>query len=299
MLKRINDAVSIIDTAALGTPNVVAAYLLTGTETALIDMGYQSSAKIIIDDLANRGIGSDGLNYLLPTHVHLDHSGSCGTLAKRFTAASIRVHPKGEPHLVDPTRLWNGATQLFGEELMRRYGSPEPIERNHLRVANDGEVIDLGRGIILRTVWTPGHASHHLSYQWEGGKAFFTGDAVGLYHPDFPVLIPTTPPTSFDLEKTLRSLERLGEGSPLEFYTPHYGVVANAKQWIGKNVSSVLQWKNSIEEKKKSGLTNEEITKVIIDETSRKIGRQVADLPEYLLVSIKVSTLGVLQYLNR
>ncbi len=299
MLKRISDAVSIIDTEALGRPNTVAAYLVTGTETALIDMGYHSSAKIIIDDLTNQGIRSDGLNYLLPTHVHLDHSGSCGTLARRFTDASIRIHPKGEPHLVDPTHLWNGATKLFGAELMHKYGSPEPVEHSRLRVANDNEVIDLGHGVTLRTVWTPGHASHHLSYEWEGQRAFFTGDAVGLYHPSFPVLVPTTPPTSFDLEKTLRSLELLGNSSPLEFYTPHYGVVGNAKQWIDKNVSSLLLWTKSINEKKKSGLANEQITKAIIQETCERIGRPVGEMPEYLLVSIKISILGVLQYLER
>ncbi len=298
MFKRLSEVVSIIDTEALGEPNAVAAYLVTGTETALIDMGYQSSAENIVEDLTKQGIGSDGLDYLLPTHVHLDHSGSCGTLAKRFTNASVRVHPKGEPHLVDPTRLWNGAAQLFGDELMRRYGSPEPVEQNRLRVACDSEIIDLGRGVVLRTVWTPGHASHHLSYEWEGHGAFFTGDAVGLYHPNFPILIPTTPPTSFNLEKMLQSLELLGSSSPLEFYTPHYGVVQNAKKWIEENVNSLLLWRTSIEKMKRSGLTNERMTKAIIEETCERMGRPVGEMPGYLRVSIKISIQGFLRYLN-
>ncbi len=298
MLKRLSEAVSIIDTEALGEPNAVAAYLVTGTETALIDMGYQSSAETIIEDLTRQGIGSEGLDYLLPTHVHLDHSGSCGTLAKRFTKASIRVHPKGGPHLVDPRRLWNGAAQLFGDELMRRSGSPEPVEQNRLRVASDGEVIDLGRGVVLRTLWTPGHASHHLSYEWEGHRAFFTGDAVGLYHPNFPILIPTTPPTSFNLEKMLQSLELLGSSSPLEFYTPHYGVVQNAKKWIEENVKSLLLWRTSIKQMKRSGLTNERMTRAIIEETCERMGRPVGEMPGYLCVSVKISVLGFLRYLN-
>ncbi len=298
MFKRLSKAISIIDTEALGEPNAVAAYLVTGTETALIDMGYQSSAGTVIDDLTKQGIGSDGLDYLLPTHVHLDHFGSCGTLAKRFTNASVRVHPKGQPHLVDPTRLWNGAAQLFGDELMRRYGSPEPVEQNRLRVASDGEVIDLGRGVVLRTIWTPGHASHHLSYEWEGHGAFFTGDALGLYHPNFPILIPTTPPTSFNLEKMLQSLELLASSSPQELYTPHYGVVQKAKKWIEENVKSILLWRTSIEKMMKSGLTNEGMTRAIIEETCERIDRPVDEMPGYLRVSIKISILGFLRYLN-
>lgn len=298
MLKRTREAVSIIDTKALGQPNAVAAYLVTGTETALIDMGYQSSAETVIESLTKHGIASDGLDYLLPTHVHLDHSGSCGTLARKFTNASIRVHPRGEPHLVDPTRLWNGATQLFGAELMHKYGYPKHIERSRLRVANDGDVIDLGRGLVLRTVWTPGHASHHLSYEWEGHGTFFTGDAVGLRHPNFPILVPTTPPPSFDLEKTIRSLELLGTRSPSEFYTPHFGIVRNAKQWIEENVRCLLLWRSNIEEKKKSGLTSEEITIATIEETCVRLGRPVGEMPGYLLMSIKNSVLGFLRYLN-
>lgn len=130
MLTRLTEAVSIIDTEALGASNVVAAYLVTGKETALIDMGYESSAQIVIDDLTKHGVGPNDLDYLLPTHVHLDHSGSCGTLAKRFDNASIGVHPKGKPHLADPDRLWKGAGQLFGHELMARYGRQIRSSRN-------------------------------------------------------------------------------------------------------------------------------------------------------------------------
>lgn len=296
MLTKLNEAVSIIDTQALGAPNVVAAYLVTGRETAIIDMGYQSSAELVIHDLVENGISPD---YLLPTHVHLDHSGSCGALARKFTNASVRVHPKGEPHLADPTRLWEGAGKLFGDELMERYGRPEPIRRNRLRASADGDVIDLGQGTTLRTVWTPGHASHHLSYEWEGHKAFFTGDAVGIYCPNFPILIPTTPPTSFNLEQTLQSLERIRATSPMEFYTPHYGVVKDAMRWITENVNSLQHWCTSIERMRSTGFSDEGMTRALTDEFAGIIGRPVSEMPDYLRISIKISVLGFLRYLSR
>ena len=296
MLTKLSEAVSIIDTQALGVPNVVAAYLVTGKETAIIDMGYQSSAELVIHDLVVNGVSPD---YLLPTHVHLDHSGSCGALAGKFTNASIRVHPKGEPHLADPSRLWEGAGVLFGDELMARYGRPEPIRQNRLHASADGDVIDLGEGITLRTVWTPGHASHHLSYEWEGRKAFFTGDAVGICSPNFPVLIPTTPPTGFNLEQTLRSLECIRASSPVEFYTPHYGVVKDAMRCITENVKSVQHWCTSIKRMKKTGLPDKEITKALTDELARTVARPASEMPDYLRISIEISVLGVLRYLKR
>lgn len=299
MLTRLSKSVAIIDTRALGESNVVAAYLVTGKETALIDMGYQSSVETVVDDLAKQGIGRDELDYLLPTHVHLDHSGSCGALAKKFTNASIRVHPKGEPHLADPARLWKGAGELFGEELMLRYGRPDPVDPKRLRIASDGDLIDLGRGTRLRTVWTPGHASHHLSYELEGHSVFFTGDAVGIYYLAFPILVPTTPPTSFNLEQTLQSLDRIGASSPSEFYTPHFGIVRNAMQWLSENVQALQHWNKSLVNMKEMGLSDESMTEALTNEVCKRMSRPLSETPDYVRISIKVSVLGFLRYLQR
>jgi glyoxylase-like metal-dependent hydrolase (beta-lactamase superfamily II) len=299
LLTKLNDKVAIIDTQALGHARLVAAYLVTGKETALIDMGYQSSAEILSKDLTAHGIQPDGLDYLLPTHVHLDHSGSCGALAKKFPKASIIVHPKGEPHLVDPSLLWNGASELFGDQLMALYGRPEPVEKKRLRVAGDDDVIDLGDGQVLRTVWTPGHASHHLSYEWEEHHVFFTGDSVGIYLPDFPALVPTTPPPSFDLQQTLRSLERIQESQPSEFYTPHYGVVANDRGWVAKNVESLQRWKAGIEEMHGRGFTNEQVSERLTEEIGQQIGQTAENVPDYLRVLVRANVIGFVRYLER
>lgn len=298
LLTTLNEAVSIIDTEALGQPRVVAAYLISGKEKALIDMGYQSSAEIVIRDLTHQGIGPDGLDYLLPTHVHLDHSGCCGALAKRFTNACVRAHPKGEPHLADPTRLWKGAGELFGDELMQKYGAPVPVEWKRLQVVGDDEEIDLGRGVTLRALWTPGHASHHLSYHYEGTGIIFTGDAVGINYPDFAVLVPTTPPTSFNLDQAVQSLERIRAASPSEFLTPHYCVMKNARQLIDENVNALQHWKTRIEKMTKEGSSVDKLVEALTEETCRRAGRPVTEVPDYLGISIKVSVLGFLRYLR-
>jgi len=298
LLTKLDNHVSVIDTYALGRPNVVAAYLVTGKEKALIDMGYQSSAALVIRDVEKSGSAVDGLDYLLPTHVHLDHSGSCGTLAESFVGASIRVHPKGEPHLVDPTKLWKGATELFGDELMQRFGMPQPIEKSRLRVIADDAEIVLGSGLTLRSLWTPGHASHHLSYELEGTGIVLTGDAVGIRYPEFPVLIPTTPPTSFNFKLTVESLERIRRIKPTKLLTPHFGLMTNAADLIDHNLEVLREWKARIEGMVRNGNSQDEITRTLTEKTAQRAGMPVTGIPDYLSVSIRTSVLGFLRYLK-
>jgi len=298
LLWKLDDRISIIDTMALGKPGVVAAYLVSGKERALIDMGYRSSAQTVINDLEHNGIRTDGIDYLLPTHVHLDHSGGCGTLADKYVNASIRVHPKGLSHLADPTRLWEGAGELFGPRLMEQFGKPQPINRNRLREVNDNEEISLGRGLTLRALWTPGHASHHLSYELEGTGTIATGDAVGIIYPNFPVLVPTTPPTSFNLRLAVTSLERIKETRPARILAPHYGVMDDATNLIADNIRSLNDWDVKIRSMLKDGVLQEQIVRVLTDETARRVAQSLGMMPDYLSVSIKVSVLGFIRYLK-
>lgn len=298
LLRKLDDQVAIIDTMALGNPGVVSAYLVSGKERALIDMGYRSSAQSVINDLEENGLGSDSVDYLLPTHVHLDHSGACGTLAEKYVNASVLVHPKGMQHLADPSKLWLGAGELFGTQLMERYGKPQPIARSRIREVSDNEEISLGRGLTLRSLWTPGHASHHLSYELEGTGSIATGDAVGIIYPNIPVLVPTTPPTSFDLPLAIGSLERVGDTRPTRILAPHYGVMFNATNLIADNIRALNEWELKIGNMLKDGASPEQITKNLIDETARRAGQPHGILPDYLSVSIKVSVLGFTRYLR-
>lgn len=292
------ETISIIDTVAIGEKGVVAAYLVSGKENALIDMGHRSSADVVIRQLSALGIHGDDLHYLLPTHVHLDHAGSCGTLTRKYPNASVLVHPRGELHLVDPTRLVKGAGELFGARLMQRYGLPEAIEKRRVRGIADGETISLGKGATLRTIWTPGHAPHHLSYLLEGEGVLFSGDVVGVRHPTFPVLVPTTPPPSFSFDKAIESLHRLTELPITRLCTPHFGTLDEARELLRQNVSALGDWKTKLEAFISRGLSVEEMTKSLTEETCQRIGRSMAEVPEYLRVMIGVSVLGFVGYLK-
>jgi glyoxylase-like metal-dependent hydrolase (beta-lactamase superfamily II) len=298
-LAQLTSSIAIIDTQALGDPGVVAAYLVKGKETALIDMGYRSSAEAIIRDLSEFGIAENGLDYLLPTHVHLDHSGSCGTLAQRFPKAAIRVHPRGEPHLADPTRVLQGASEIYGETAIRKFGEPEHISDRRIRVILDDEQIALGNGVTLRAIWTPGHAPHHLSYLVEEGGSLFTGDAVGISYSATPFLIPTTPPPSFNMERAIESLERLRKLPVTNLFQPHFGQRSNAREAIEENITIMRSWKKRLEELKSNGSSVEEVVKIFSMEICYGSGTSPEKLPEFLRMSIRVSVLGLFGYLER
>jgi len=281
---------------ALGETRVVAAYLVSGKEIALIDMGYRSSVETVISDLAKAGISK--IDYLLPTHVHLDHCGSCGTLAKKFPEAAVRVHPIGEKHLVDPARLIESAGELFGEDLMRRYGLPEPIDAKKVSSLNDDESIHLGNGLTLKSIWTPGHASHHLSFLLEATRMIFSGDSVGIYSPDAPVLLPTTPPPSFNLNKALASLARLRGLMPSTLCTPHFGMLDNPIPWLDANERALLEWKAKIERMLAEGKSTELITKDLTDNILQQLHWLPTDIPVHLRTLIRVNVIGFLRWLR-
>jgi glyoxylase-like metal-dependent hydrolase (beta-lactamase superfamily II) len=259
-------------------------------------MGYRSSAESIAKDLSEIGVAREDLHYLLPTHVHLDHSGSCGTLAHRFPEASVRVHPRGQPHLSDPTRLVRGASEVFGEDLMQRFGLPDPIDNKRVRAVLDDEQVALGGGVTLRAIWTPGHAPHHLSYLQEETGALFTGDAVGVFSPAAPVLIPTSPPPSFNMDKAVASLERLRGLSPTQLLTPHFGLLRNAKERIGQNISALIDWRNKFDKLISARESIDEIVAVFTNEVGQTAGGSSASLPEFIRTTVRVSVLGFLAY---
>ena len=286
-----------IDTEALGLRRVVAAYLINGKERALVDMGYRSSAETVIRDLLDHGV--DGLDYLLPTHVHLDHAGACGALASKYPTAKILAHPRGVPHLTDPSRLVEATNELFGSDLMLDYGLPDPIDQSRVSNLMNDDEITLGRGITVRAIWTPGHASHHLSYFDEEARSVFTGDAVGILWPDLPFLIPTTPPTSFNLKLALESLARIGNLRPSQLLTPHFGVVTEVSKHIDENVRRLLEWKDVIESLTATDNSVTGITETMIRRICRLAGRSPESIPEHIHTTIRLNVLGLLRYLRK
>ena len=212
-----------IDTMLGGIPGMTGVHLIRSDQPALIDCGTQTSAHVVADAVFDAGIGADDLAWIVLTHVHLDHCGAAGDLARMFPRATVVVHPRGARHLADPSRLVAGTHDLFGR-LSPAIGGLEPVAAERIVEAGDGHQVPLGAGRTLRAVWAPGHARHHMALLDEAEGIVFAGDAVGVQMGGGEIY-PTIPPPEYDLDAALDSLDRLEALGAARLYVSHYGDV--------------------------------------------------------------------------
>jgi glyoxylase-like metal-dependent hydrolase (beta-lactamase superfamily II) len=199
---------------------------------AFIDTGTNHAVPRLLATLAALGLGVDAVDWVIPTHVHLDHAGGVGRLMQQLPAATVLVHPRGARHLVDPSRLIASATGVYGEaEMARSYGQIVAVPAARVRTSVDGMTVELA-GRALRCFDTPGHARHHHCLWDERSRGLFTGDTFGLSYREFdtaqgPWLFPTTTPVQFDPPALRASVERLLKLDPQWLYLTHYGRVGD------------------------------------------------------------------------
>lgn len=210
----------VIDTKMHGRTAITAAHLLQGEQTALVETGPKSSVHNVLGALEARRV--ETLDWIVVTHIHLDHAGAAGTIARRFPEAKVAVHPVGAPHLVDPSKLWSSAARIYGDRMEEMWGGIDPIPDDRIHVLKDGDVLDLG-GHRLVAHDTPGHAFHHHAYLDEDTGVLFSGDALGVRLPDVGMVRPATPPPEFDLERFVASIGKIRALAPERIYLTHFG----------------------------------------------------------------------------
>ncbi|HZX77144.1 MBL fold metallo-hydrolase [Lysobacter sp.] len=218
-------------------PHFDAAYLIVENgRAAFIDCGTQHSIPAMLDALASHGLGPQDVDWLILTHVHLDHAGGAGALMRQLPNATLAVHPRGAPHMIDPERLVAGATAVYGEEeIARSYGDIAPVPAQRVRELADGDVVELA-GRPLLCVHTPGHAKHHLCVWDTRSRCWFTGDTFGLSYREFdnadgaPFVIPTTSPVQFEPEPLKQSIRTMLAREPHGMYLTHYGRVGDVRR---------------------------------------------------------------------
>lgn len=242
MATRIGSGVLQIDTLLGGWEQVTAGYLIEGPEPVLVETGSQSSVPALLAALEKLGVGAADLAGVAVTHIHLDHAGGVGDVARAFPNATVYVHEKGARHLADPTKLVDSASRVYGELLDQLYGRLDPTPSERIHVLEDGEDIAIGPGRVLTTVDSPGHAKHHLSLHDSESGILFVGDAVGVRLPDAGVLRPSTPPPDFDLEQAITSLRKFAGRSPAGIALAHYGLVPDPATVCEEAEGTLRRW---------------------------------------------------------
>lgn len=213
-----------------------AAYLIVEKgRGAFVDCGTNHSVPRLLEKLASVGLDPGDIDWLLVTHVHLDHAGGAGALMAGLPNARLVVHPRGARHMIDPSKLIAGATAVYGEEEMQRsYGRIQPVPESRVVIAEDGHVVDLqGRELVCMD--TPGHARHHYCAWDARSRGWFTGDTFGLSYCELdsangPFVLPTTTPVQFEPEALKASIARLLARDPQWMYLTHYGRVGEVRR---------------------------------------------------------------------
>jgi glyoxylase-like metal-dependent hydrolase (beta-lactamase superfamily II) len=241
-VERYDDGVLAIDTLTGGMTSVTAGYLLAAPRPALIECGPALAIDNVIAGLRSLGLDPDDLAYLVLTHIHLDHAGGAGDVARAFPNATVVVSEVGARHLNDPARLNASAGQVYGDLYDTVYGDCTPIDADRLLGVADGDVVDLGGGRTLELLYTPGHAKHHVGVHDSDTGAIFSGDSVGVKLPGMTHLRPATPPADFHLEAALASLERYRQREPSRVYLAHYGPVDPPDAALDEAVERLRLW---------------------------------------------------------
>ena len=212
----------------LGNDRVICAYELH--DGLIVDPGPTSCIEALID-----GLGPVVPRALMLTHIHLDHAGAAGTLAARFPRLQVFVHELGAPHLVDPTKLVQSASRLYGDAMGRLWGDVEPVPEERIHVLKGGESVE---GLLVAP--TPGHASHHVSYLSTDSGDAFVGDVAGVRVPPHEHTLAPTPPPEIDVERWLDSLHTVAAWDPAALCLTHFGRATDVEDQLHRVRTSLL-----------------------------------------------------------
>ena len=251
-----------LEPSILTYSKMLGAYLFCGEKNAIVDIGPKYALPNLLQALAELNLSPKAIDYILLTHIHIDHAGGVGTVLKEMTSAKILAHSKAVPHLIDPTRLWKASLKTLGDTAVQ-CGDIEPIPENRIITAIDQMKLDLGGGLVLDIYLTPGHAAHHLSIFDEVNGVLIAGEAAGVCLDG--VLRLTTPPP-FKLEETLSSIDKLIELSPQKLCYAHLGCYDNGVERLKLYREKLLLWHKVVKSAAKTSKSPEDILALLRNE---------------------------------
>ena len=278
MIRTLAAGLDYIDLNFLGTPEIIATAVLQGAGTvALIDPGPSTTVDSLRTALQRKGIRIADVSQLLLTHIHLDHAGVAGTLVRENPGIDVFVHERGAAHMVDPGKLLASATRLYGEgDMGRLWGEFLPVPAGNVRPLAGGERISVA-GREIDVAYTPGHASHHVSYFDRSSRVAFVGDTAGIRR-GFPYVMPPTPPPDIDLELWRRSEDRVLDWDPDTLFLTHFGPFHGARLQFQQLRENIESWSRMVRRLiADAGLSEEQRQARFVDEALRELRRAVGE----------------------
>ncbi len=212
-----------IDHNLIARPGVGMVFVVQGDEVAIIETGASPTVPDTLAGLEQLGIARDAVRHILCTHVHMDHAGGAGFLAEALPNAMVYINSMTGPHLVDPSRLLPSVERAVGPEAWPHHGTVQPLDPARLRPAENLH-LDLGQGVILEAVPTPGHSPDHIAFWDRKSGGMFIGDGTSVSMSRLKLTFPVAPPPGYNRDEHLATVARLRQLDISRFYITHFGV---------------------------------------------------------------------------
>lgn len=279
---------------------IIGSYLLAGNdELALVDPGPGSTLEALLEGIHSTGFDPQDLTHILVTHVHLDHSGVVGSLARRVSRAQVFVHSQGAPHLRDTSKLVASAQRIYGDRMQQLWGEIEPVPEERLHVLEGGDVINIA-GQRMEVHYTPGHAVHHIVFFDVHSGELFAGDVAGVRLQGIDFVRPPTPPPDLDLEAWSASLDLLKRLRPDVLYIGHYGAVTNIAPHLASLRERLYGWGDFVLHAMNEGKSEEEIIALLIKQANpelERVTRTFRDVVRYdIATNYPMTVQGYMRY---
>src|SRR4030043_568385 len=238
-----------------GYGKFIGAYLFQGEKNAIIDVGPKAAIPNLLQALTELNLSPGEIDYIVLTHIHIDHAGGVGTALREMSNATVLAHTRPIPHLVDPTILWQNSLKTLGE-LAIKYGEIEPVPEHRILAVTDQMKLNLGNDLTLEIYLTPGHATHHLSIFDRANGVLIAGEAAGVCIEGN--VRPATPPP-FKLEETLASTDKLMNLESEKMCYGHFGCYDRAGERLKAYRQKLIDWHKIVGAAANSGKNPEEI----------------------------------------
>ena len=271
-----------VDLNFLGIPEIIATAVLHGSAgVALIDPGPSTTLDSLKESLRRKGISFGDVRQILLTHIHLDHAGATGSLVRENPTIDVFVHERGAPHMIEPSKLLASAGRLYGADMGRLWGDFLAVPADRVRPLKGEERITAG-GRELQVAYTPGHASHHVSYFDPSSRVAFVGDTAGIRGQDRDYIMPPTPPPDIDLDAWSVSEDRILSWDPDTLFLTHFGPFHGARMHFQEMTARLDAWSRVVRRLLADGSLDEEqrlqafMNEALLD-LKRKVGEVEAE----------------------
>lgn len=302
--------IDIVDSGLIRTKFAGSYIVKSSKQIAIIEVSSAYAVDHILKKLKDLKIEKDDVKYIFITHIHLDHASGVGKLLQILPKTKLIVHPSGAKHMIDPIKLISGAIAVYGKDVVEKdYGEILPCPEDRVISCSDGEIFKLGNR-ELTTIFTPGHARHHISIYDNKTQGIFSGDSLGLSYPEMNVngrrfYQPTTTPTAFEYDKMLESIDKMLSYNPQLILFTHYGI-SDEPTVIAKQIKKrLLDYKNIVEslptfDKKEIKSLESKLKDYYIKE-SRSHGIQLSEkeITKLFEIDIKLNAMGLLIWKQR